>query len=113
MMKRLVAITGIILFACLFVSATAAPQATAEEAIYSTVYNEKEATQAQSDDEKVYILKAEKGKLVVYVKGESTPYIETDRIISSLPRGDILRLERGIEVAGEENLKKSIEDYCS
>ncbi len=112
-MKKLVAITGIILLGCLFVSAAAAPQATAEMAQSSIVYNEKGTIDNSETAKEVYILKAENGKLVVYIKGESVPYFVTDTTITSLPRGDILRLEKGIEISGYENLKKSIEDYCS
>lgn len=115
-MKKMVIITGIVLIVCTFMSAAAAYQEESQIAQSSIVYNEKQieasADQITKDNE-VYVLKAENGKLVVYVKGESKPYMEIDRAVSSLPQGDVLRLEKGIEISGKENLKKSIEDYCS
>lgn len=115
-MKKLVIITGIILIACTFVNAVGAYQSEPEQAGKNTIYNETVTTIVQTDEsnaEPTYILKAENDKLVVYEKGQSKPFMEFDRAISSLPQGDVLRLERGIEVYGKENLKKSIEDYCS
>ena len=105
-MKKLVLITGIILMVCLFTSVYASPAATVgthTSAIQENKGNEKE----------VFVLKSENNRIVVYRFGENTPYLTTDTLVSTLPKGDIMLLEKGIEVKGEENLKKSLEDYCS
>ena len=60
-----------------------------------------------------YILKSENNRLVVYKKGENTPYKVTDTVTDRLPHSDILRLEKGITVTGTVNLRKALEDYCS
>jgi hypothetical protein len=108
-MKRIVLITGAILISCLFVSVYATPSAVAQT---SQTVDEYDAVN-QAEQDVVYILKAESGKLVVYVKGESSPCLETNTYVSNLPKSDILRLEKGIEISGKENLRKSLEDYCS
>lgn len=103
-MKKLVAVTGVILMACLFTQVFYAPAVPAE-ATQSTGYSASEG--------ETYVLRAENGLLAVYVKGDSAPLEVTDTRIDSLPQGDILRLEAGIEVTGKENLRKALEDYCS
>ncbi len=108
-MKRLVLITGIILAVCLFAGVYAAPSGAVQtpETLVQTSQLE------QTGGVQIYILKAENGRLAVYKKGEDKPYIQTQTNINNLPQGDILRLEKGIEVSGEDNLRKSLEDYCS
>lgn len=105
-MKKLVLITGIILMVCLFTSVYASPAA--------TVGTETTATEEKREnDNDVFVMKSENNRIVVYRYGEETPYLTTDTLVSTLPKGDIMLLEKGIEVKGEENLKKSLEDYCS
>ena len=105
-MKKLVLITGIILMVCLFTSVYASPSATV--GTNATVTEE-----SKGGENEVFVLKSENNRIVVYRFGENTPYITTDTLVSTLPKGDIMLLEKGIEVNGEENLKKSLEDYCS
>lgn len=105
-MKKLVLITGIILMVCLFVSVYAAPAATVGTQVSVTDEN-------KGNENEVFVLKSENNYIVVYKFGENTPYMTTDTLVSTLPKGDIMLLEKGIEVKGEENLKKSLEDYCS
>ena len=105
-MKKLVLITGIILMVCLFTSVYATPAA--------TVGTNATVTEENKDSEnEVFVLKSENNHIVVYKFGENTPYMTTDTLVNTLPKGDIMLLEKGIEVKGEENLKKSLEDYCS
>ena len=104
-MKKLICITGIILIGCVCISTIYAPSTMAETYTEQTQHNT-----ALND---VFIIKSENNRIVVYKKGESTPYITTDTLTSGLPKGDILQLQEGIEVKGEAKLKKSLEDYCS
>lgn len=105
-MKKLVLFTGIILMVCLFTSVYASPTA--------TVGTEAKVTEEKREnDNDVFVMKSENNRIVVYRYGEETPYLTTDTLVSTLPKGDIMLLEKGIEVKGEENLKKSLEDYCS
>lgn len=105
-MKKLVLITGIILMVCLFTSVYASPSVTAGTNTEATEENKGSVNE-------VFMLKSENNRIVVYKFGEETPYIVTDTLVSTLPKGDIMILEKGIEIKGEENLKKSLEDYCS
>ena len=105
-MKKLVLITGIILMVCLFTSVYATPAATVGTQVSVTDEN-------KGNENEVFVLKSENNYIVVYKFGENTPYMTTDTLVSTLPKGDIMLLEKGIEVKGEENLKKSLEDYCS
>lgn len=112
-MKKLIVITGVILFGCLFISTFSATQTAESSAEQTIIYNEKETDEQSDEQNQVYIIKAEDGRLTVYKKGESSPYLQTDASVQALPKGDILRLEKGVEVTGKENLKKYLEDYCS
>lgn len=105
-MKKLVLITGIILMVCLFTSVYAAPAATVGTHVSVTDEN-------KGNENEVFVLKSENNYIVVYKFGENTPYMTTDTLVSTLPKGDIMLLEKGIEVKGEDNLKKSLEDFCS
>lgn len=112
-MKKLIAITAVILFGCLFISSFSATQNTENTAKQAIVYNEKETSGKIEADKQAYIIKAENGEIVVYEKNSANPYMQTGSLVKGLPKGDILRLEKGIEVIGKENLKKYLEDYCS
>lgn len=112
-MKKLIAITGVILFGCLFISTFSATQGGESSAEQTIIYNEKETDEQSDEQNQVYIIKTENGRLTVYKKGESSPYLQTGTYVNALPKGDILRLEKGVEVTGKENLKKYLEDYCS
>lgn len=107
-MKKLVFSTGIILMCCLFTSAFFAPPTSAQ-----TQQTGVTQTTTYSESEQVYVLKSENNRLVVYRKGEKTPYVVTDSSTALLPQSDRKQLENGVEVKGKLNLDKAIEDYCS
>lgn len=104
-MKRLICITGIILVACVCVSTLYAPVTMAE--------NTNQVSEKRNEKSDTFIITAENGRIVVFRKGETAPFIETDTYINNLPKGDILQIKNGIEVQGESKLRKSLEDYCS
>ena len=101
-MKKIVGLTGVILIACMMISSLFAPVNSAENTSATSDYS---SSQNNGTTEGDYIIKAEKGYIVVYKKGE-------DRV-SNLPKGDALYLEKGIEIKGKENLMRALEDYCS
>ena len=105
-MKRLICITGVILIGCVCIGTVFSPQATAEIRTQS-------AAQQTTVYSQVFVIKSENNRVVVYKKGENTPFITTDTLTSSLPKADITALEKGIQIEGEAKLKKSLEDYCS
>lgn len=103
LMKKaiIIAATGAILIASVFISAFASSQNTPEEASVS-----------QSAPNK-YVIKSESGRLVVYKYGEDTPFMTTETFSNHLPKSDADRLKQGVEVEGEQSLRKTLEDYCS
>lgn len=92
--------------ACMFTGAVFGSEASTKAKNVQSIQNVYE----QND---VFILKTNNNKIVVYKKGESSPYMTTDTLVCNLPKGDIMLLEKGIEIVGGKNLKKSLEDYCS
>lgn len=92
---------------CLMVSVFFAPPGEA----HST--NAVQSETVSNETKEIFIIKASGNHIVVYKKGESKPYLNTDTLIDSLPKGDIVYLEKGIEVEGRNNLRKALEDYCS
>lgn len=109
-MKKIVGLTGVILIACMMISSLFAPVNSAENTSATGNYS---SSQNNGTTEGYYIIKAEKGYIVVYKKGEDKAYLTTDCRVSNLPKGDALYLEKGIEIKGKENLMKALEDYCS
>ena len=109
-MKKIVGLTGVILIACMMISSLFAPVNSAENTSATGNYS---ASQNNGTTEGDYIIKAEKGYIVVYKKGEDKAYLTTDCRVSNLPKGDALYLEKGIEIKGKENLMRALEDYCS
>lgn len=108
-LKKLVTITGTVLIACLMVSTFFAPQSSAAAVPAAEVQSDN----ADSEVYEVYVIKALDNRVVVYRKGESVPFMRTDTLCSSLPKGDVVYLEKGIEVSGREGLRRALEDYCS
>lgn len=109
-MKKIVGLTGVILIACMMISSLFAPVNSAENTSATGNYS---SSQNNGTTEGDYIIKAEKGYIVVYKKGEDKAYLTTDCRVSNLPKGDALYLEKGIEIKGKENLMRALEDYCS
>lgn len=104
-MKKLVCVTGIILISCVCISALASPQAVAQTEAAPTV--------PQTQSEQGFVIKDCEGRLAVFRKGESTPFITTETYTNTLPRADINKLKQGIEAENAEKMRKLLEDYCS
>lgn len=102
-MKKIIVIAaaGVILISCVL----------AGEAARGA--REAQSGAAQTASENVYVVKSEDGKLVVYRKGDSKPFMTTGTLSSGLPRSDARRLENGVEIEGTADLRKALEDYCS
>ena len=108
MMKKLVLIvvTGAILISCVLISALVSGSAAENKASAPSV-------QSETEGENKYILGIQNGRLVVFKNGADEPFLVTDTFVSSLPKTDRINLENGVEVEGERELKRAIEDYCS
>ena len=103
-MKKLDAMTGIILIFCVCVSSAAASlEAPAREESRASV-----TTEAGG-----YVVKDSCGKIAVFRSGESAPLTVTRTRTESLPKSDAKRVKEGIEVTDETELKRVLEDFCS
>ena len=101
-MKKLLLITGAVLIAYLLLM-TAAPGSGAHEIAA--------ADSASIASDTGYIVTAEQGRIVVYQGAEL--YLSTDTPVASLPKADRTKLERGIYVYSQKELKPLLEDLCS
>ena len=103
-MKKLVAITGLVLITCVCVGAAAqtetAPSETAAVAVGTTV-------------PQGYIIRDSGGRVAVFKSGGSAPVIVTKTRTDDLPRSDARIIREGIEVQDERQLKRVLEDFCS
>ena len=59
----------------------------------------------------LYLMRDVNDRVVVFRGGEV--YISTDTQVSSLPKSDREKLEKGINIYSEKELKSLMEDICS
>ena len=102
----LIAVTGAILISCVLISSIMSYSASKSAAAAPNV-------QSETGAENKYILSSQNGRLVIFRDGEDKPFLVTDTFVSYLPKADRINLENGVEVTGEKELQKAIEDYCS
>ncbi len=102
-MKKLIAVTGIILIGCVCLGAAFAPQQAAQTSAAAS------PDQAESE----YLVKAENGKIAIYKTDSDSPLYTTDALVSTLPKADIEKLRAGIAVKDERELRRILQDYCS
>lgn len=101
-------ITAIIILGCFAVSNIIIPSLASTE---NPIAKAQSSTDKESRD--VYFITSLDGRLVVYKENVSSPYIKTDTLLNTLPKADKEKIEKGIYIYGEANLKKALEDYCS
>lgn len=102
-MKKLLAITGALLIAYLILTAIVMDGASAPAA------NTAEYTADQTAGG--YVVADHNGRVAVFMDGRLIK--STDTPTASLPKADRVRLEQGIEVLSEKELKLILEDLCS
>lgn len=104
-MKKLFYITSVIVLASVIASGFIIP-------ITSENYSEPAKINAEILPRE-YIIKAEGDKIVVYKENMTSPYIETTRAVSSLPRDIQKKLNRGISYENEADMQKALNEFCS
>ena len=102
-MKKLLAVTGAILISYVILTSAVANEAAAPSA------GEADNVAVEADDG--YTVADHEGRVAVYRAGRL--YRLTDTPTASLPKSDRLKLERGIRVDSDKELKSILEDYCS
>lgn len=111
-MKRLVIITGIIVYILFAVSAFIAV-ASGED---NDPPLQTAATGAASQtlpQEEIFVVKSRKGKIVIEDGLSGEIIRETDTLTSMLPKEDRIKLKSGITAAGRDELRTVLEDLCS
>lgn len=66
---------------------------------------------SSADSAEKYTLRDYGGRIAVFKYGDDEPDEVFDIFTSSLPEGEIERLQKGITVEGEKALQRLIEDY--
>ena len=116
-MKRLIALTGILLFICLLISAAADTVPLRADATEpSSPPASAEKPPAVSTPEKLtvsYVLRSFRNRVAVFEKGSDVPIYITPTRISDLPEEDRRLLRVGITAPDKKALKRLLEDYCS
>lgn len=102
-MKKLIVITLIVAAVYLTLNLIVSPQADAPVAASASA----QATQA----EKGFRIGAADDRVAVFRDGDL--YLKTETLLSSLPKSDRVKLEKGIEVSSIKELKELLQDYCS
>lgn len=110
-MKRLVIITGIIVYILFAISAFIAI-ASEEETVEAQVVTATEWETAPVATEESYIVRTEKGFIVVADNNKKVLW-KTDTLVSMLPKEDIKRLKKGITARNRDELRSILEDFCS
>lgn len=101
----LISLTGAILIGCVITQTVALQSAQGRLSVTQT--------DTLPDAEKTFIMGEQRGRLAVWRTGESEPFLTTDTFTYMLPKSDKRKIEQGIEIKGEEQLRKTLEDYCS
>ena len=88
-------------------------EAATEEAAQSTLQTRMpQETQKNVSNDNVYLVKAHEGHLAVYDwEVQDTPVEVTDIDIRLMRQVDRERMERGIQVTGDETLARVLEDF--
>ena len=103
-MKKLLAVTGIILITCV-----------CAEAVFASPVSADPPPKASSEETQSagYLLREYNGKIAVFKTGEDKPVKITSTQVASLPKQDAKKLKEGISAATRQELEKALEDYCS
>ena len=101
-MKRLILITAAILAVYLILTIVITDQSDIPET---------QTVSQTADTADGYTVSVLDGRIAVFRAGELC--YSTDTPVASLPKADRTRLEKGIKVDSEKELKTLLEDYCS
>ena len=71
------------------------------------------AEEIHREEDYIYELKTENGKLAVFFYGEKQPRMVLEVYVQTLPKLDQQQLRAGIPIKNYEELLKRIEDYSS
>ena len=115
-MKRLITITGSLLFICIILSFYrrsygAGAQANRTDAL--SVSDTAPVSDAVTDRDGGFTVKAYNGSIAVFRGNESEPYFVSEVRLSTLPPYDRSLLENGIAAPDKKSLDRLLRDYLS
>lgn len=111
-MKRLILITGVVVYILFAVSSfIAIAQENQDTVTKSTVFVE--TSEASNPIYNMYTLTESKGVIVVRDNRSGKIIKKTDTLVSLLPQGDQKKLKKGIKAKNERELNRLLEDFCS
>lgn len=112
-MKKLIIITGIVIYSLFAVAMVAESGKTGKPAV--RILNETISFETVCESVNVYPyeLKASEGRIAVFDNKSGKIIRKTDTLVSILPEGDREMLKNGIKVRSEKELKRLLEDFCS
>ncbi|MBQ3929197.1 MAG: hypothetical protein II711_03790 [Clostridia bacterium] len=116
-MKKLIIITGCLLFLSLLITSThqsaQTPDTPPAEIAYETPKISSPTSRAELSTQKYYTIKDYNNRIAVFESGKTEPIYISNTCVSDMPLQDIQQLNQGIVVTDKKKLKRLIEDYCS
>lgn len=114
-MKRLIAVTGLLLFLCLCISAAVGSRPIKADTAFPqpSAALESSATEPEDSRQSGYLLKEYDKRVAVFENGGSVPIFISSTYLAQLPEEDRRLLRAGIIVPDRKTLRRLLEDYCS
>lgn len=109
-MRKLVLITGVVVYVLFVVSTFIAIGTEGKMSVLDTAAPQSVTT--ESLQQQTYTVKNIDGKITV-LNSENNIIKTTDTLVALLPISDQTRLNKGIQVNGENELRTLLEDFCS
>lgn len=76
-------------------------------------FSERSELSGTQKDAQIYRIGDYQGRVAVFLEGEQIPQTVYDIFVKTLPETDRLQMAEGILIAGEQELRRRIEDYIS
>ena len=112
-MKKLIFITGIVVYSLFAVAMAAESEKTSKPAVRVLSETVSFETVSESERPYSYLMKVSNGNIVVLDNSSGKIITKTDTQISVLPKGDQDMLKKGIKVKSKNELRRLLEDFCS
>ena len=112
-MKKLILITGIVVYSLFAVAMVAESVNTTKPAVRVLTETFSVETVSETEAPYPYLLKSSDGRITVFDNKSGKILRKTDTLVSILPEGDREMLEIGIKVKSEKELNRLLEDFCS
>lgn len=112
-MKRLIAVTGCLLFICMLIDLCIPSGRRSAEASGGSAARWSAAEESRAAVSRIYVISVFDDRIAVYEKGKKAPVYISDKKLYDLPQEDILAVKKGIETGSKRELRAMLEDFCS